>query len=80
MLKLKNLNINKPLKQIMLSTLKFFNPLTPRGDQHAISPKNIGTHYLGNRSWEYSKLSGRICYLDLLANCHDLFTKNCIAT
>ena len=42
MLKLKNLNINKPLKQIMLSTLKPFNPLTPRGDQHATSPKNIG--------------------------------------
>ena len=43
MLKLKNLNINKPLKQIILSTLKPFNPLIPRGDQHATSPKNIGT-------------------------------------
>ena len=43
MLKLKNLNINKPLKQIILSTLKPFKPLNPRGDQHATSPKNIGT-------------------------------------
>ena len=54
----------------MLSILKpffFLNTSTPRGDEHATSPKNIRTLY---------KLSGRICHHGLLSNCHDLFTKN----
>ena len=73
----KLININKPLKRIMLSTLKPFFFLTLQLLEvinMQLLPK-ISVHYTGNRSWEYSKLSGRICHLDLLANCHDLFTK-----
>ena len=58
----------------MLSTLKPFLCLTlaPTDDQLLLK---ISIHYPGESLWEYSNLPGRSCYLDLLANCHNLFTK-----